>query len=79
MSACRYDYSGYHRTWLSKSDLTPKTLKKYGINTTCKVIEENYLKCRNGYVLTGGMGYVKKVWCYSLILLKEYLDIKEGK
>lgn len=40
MSKCRYDYNGYKTVWLLKTDLTPKTLKKYGIITTQKRTNE---------------------------------------
>ncbi len=65
------DYRGYGREWLSKSDLKPKTLRKYGIKATVKQINAKCGVAIDGYVMTGGCGHEKRVNCYSIAKLKE--------
>ena len=65
------DYVGYRTHWLSKSDLKPKVLKRYGINASVKQIKAKSGVAIDGYVMTGGMGHQKRVNTYSIAKLKE--------
>ena len=76
MSKSCFDYSGYGYTWIKKSDLTPKTLKRYGINTSVKEIKNHSLKAIDGYVYTGGRGHIKRLNCYNITSLKKILNKK---
>lgn len=66
-----FDYEGYGRSWLSKTDLTPKNLKKYGIKASVKEIKTRSGFAIDGVVTTGGMGHVRHVPTYSISKLKE--------
>lgn len=66
-----FDYEGYGRTWLCKSDLTPKKLKQYGIKASVKEIKNRSGIAIDGFVTTGGMGHSKRVSTYSINQLKE--------
>ena len=74
MAKSCFDYPGYGYKWLKKSDLTPNTLKKYGINVNTKQIKNHSFKAVSGYVYTGGHGYSKKVNCYSIDSLKKIFN-----
>ena len=68
-----FDYDGYHKSWLVKSDLTPKQLKKYGINCSLKEIEKVRTSAIDGSIVTGGRGYRKHIYTYSISKLKDLL------
>ena len=70
MSKACVDYDGYGRIWLCKSDLTPKKLKRYGINATCKQIKSKCNNAIDGFVFTGGHGHIKKTFTYNINKLK---------
>ena len=70
-SKSRYDYYGYKSTWLSKSDLTPKNLKLYGINASLKEIKEKSHQAINGFIYTGGRGHIRRVNKYSISKLND--------
>lgn len=72
MSASREDYENYGVKWISKSDLRPKILKRFGIKATCKEIQsKRNTDAITGYVVTGGMGHKKRTPTYSVSILKE--------
>lgn len=68
----KYDYVGYNKDFLLKSDLTPKVLKKFGIKVSVKDIKAKYKKASTGdCIITGGRGYSKKCETYSIKKLKD--------
>ena len=71
MSRSCYDYYDYKKTWLSKTDLTPKNLKLYGIKASLKEIKEKSHYAINGFVYTGGHGHIKRVNKYSIAKLND--------
>ncbi len=71
MGTSCWDYDGYGRSWLCKTDITPKNLKRYGIHATVKQIRLYRDVAIVGHVLTGGRGYTKRVNKYSIDLLKK--------
>lgn len=68
------DYYGYRTKWLNRSDLSVKTLKKYGVNTTTKKIKEKADNAIDGFVIVGGHGYRKKVFKYNIKKLKDLFN-----
>ena len=70
-SKCRCDYYGYGREWLTKSDLTPKTLRRFGILANTKEIQAKADEAHDGWVATGGHGWVKHSKTYSISALRE--------
>lgn len=68
------DYYGYRRTWLCKSDLTPKMLKRFGINASVKEIKNRSSFAIDGGVYTGGSGHQKYVPTYSIAELKKLFN-----
>ncbi len=77
-SVSRYDKEGYGKDWLSKSDLTPKSLRKYGIYATQKEINSVYKKSYLGSTLTKGVDYynqvhVRHVGMFSIARLRDLL------
>ena len=70
------DYPDYRIKWLCKSDLTPKLLSHYGIKASVKEIKFYSNRAIDGYVYTGGRGYVKRVNTYSISKLKDLFSRK---
>ncbi len=75
MSASRNDYEYYGSKWLSKTDLRPSILKRYGIKVSQKEINSKSKQAITGYVVTGGRGYKKRVPTYSINKLKEIYGV----
>lgn len=67
------DYPGYLSKWLCKSDLSPKRLKSFGINTNSKAIKEKSKNAIDGHVMVGGLGFRKRIPTYSITKLKQEL------
>lgn len=71
MGKAASDYMGYGSKWLVKRDLTPKNLRKHGINASVKEIKSKCSKAIDGNISTGGRGHFKNVPTYSIFKLKE--------
>lgn len=54
MGCSRYDIDGYGVSWVSKSDLKPGVLRKFGIEASQKDIDRVYKHTFMGTVFTSG-------------------------
>lgn len=80
----RWDVPGYRETWVSKSDLTPKGLRAFGITATQKQIDSVYRHAYSGTIMTHGVDYhgnkhFHHVSTFSVSALKRMLPRKDGK
>lgn len=83
-SSSRWDVPGYRETWVSKSDLTPKGLRGFGISATQKQIDSLYRHAYCGTIMTHGVDcfghkHFRHVPVFSVSSLKRMLSRKDGK
>lgn len=68
-----WDYSGYRRFWLLKSECTPKFLNKYGVKASQKEINKALYDADDGSIAVGGMGHVRHVRTYNIKRLCDHI------